>query len=223
MGETLPANEVLWDPATAPTSNPSSSSTTEDEASDTEGEAQLDELGQCIHTATFDSKPGAQRCLSALEEGEETSGGAEEGGDTPQSANSAASYAYDMTASNTNSNNHSTAESCAESCAKSPGIFSLEELPEEAKDPSLIQELTMPPPQQQAASADSLLVSNPEEQQYMLCGTLETELGDTGDLKPLDPALFVAPQQPGEGPRVTQPPYYSTVCENTENSLTGNV
>ncbi|KAM9490931.1 uncharacterized protein ACWYII_003387 isoform 1-T1 [Salvelinus alpinus] len=217
VAETLPANEVPGDPATSPTSNPSSSSTTEDEASDTEGEAQLDELGQGIHTAAFDSKPGAQRSLSALEEGEETSGGTDEGGDTPQSANSAASYAYDMTASNTNSNNHSTAESCA----KSPGIFSLEELPEEAKDPSLIQELTMPPPQQQAASADSLLVSNPEEQQYMLCGTLETELGDMGDLKPLDPVLFVAPQQPGEGPRVTQPPYYSTVCENTENSLTG--
>nr|XP_046186965.1 dual specificity protein kinase splA-like [Oncorhynchus gorbuscha] len=215
VAETLPANEVPGDPATAPTSNPSSSSTTEDEASDTEGEAQLDELGQGIHNATFDHKPGAQRCLSALEEGEETSGGAEEGGNTPQSASSAASYAYDMTASN--SSNHSTAESCA----KSPGIFSLEELPEEAKDQSLIQELTLPPPQQQAASADSLLVSNPEEQQYMLCGTLETELGDTGDLKPLDPALFVAPQQPGEGPRVTQPPYYSTVCENTENSLTG--
>ncbi|XP_038835256.1 mucin-5AC-like [Salvelinus namaycush] len=216
VAETLPANEVPGDPAISPTSNPSSSSTTEDEASDTEGEAQLYELGQGIHTAAFDSKPGAQRCLSALEEGEETSGGTDEGGDTPQSANSAASYAYDMTASNTNSNNHSTAESCA----KSPGIFSLEELPEEAKDPSLIQELTMPPPQQ-AASADSLLVSNPEEQQYMLCGTLETELGDMGDLKPLDPVLFVAPQQPGEGPRVTQPPYYSTVCENTENSLTG--
>ncbi|XP_064821128.1 mucin-2-like [Oncorhynchus masou masou] len=208
--ETLPADEVPGDPATAPTSNPSSS-TTEDEASDTEGEAQL---GQDIHN---DSKPGAQRCLSALEEGEETSGGAEEGGDTPQSANSAASYAYDMTASN--SNTHSTAESCA----KSPGIFSLEELPEEAKDPSLIQELTLPPSQQQAASADSLLVSNPEEQQYMLCGTLEAELGDTGDLKPLDPTLFAAPQQFGEGPRVTQPPYYSTICENTENSLTGNV
>ncbi|XP_021412900.2 treacle protein [Oncorhynchus mykiss] len=211
VAETLPANEVPGDPATAPTSNPSSSSTTEDEASDTEGEAQLDELGQGIHNATFDRKPGAQRCLSALEEGEETSGGAEEGGDTPQSVNSVASYAYDMTASN--SSNHSTAESCA----KSPGIFSLEELPEEAKE----LELTLPPPQQQAASADSLLVSNPEEQQYMLCGTLETELGDTGDLKPLDPALFEAPQQPGEGPRVTQPPYYSTVCENTENSLTG--
>ncbi|CDQ75993.1 unnamed protein product [Oncorhynchus mykiss] len=210
VAETLPANEVPGDPATAPTSNPSSSSTTEDEASDTEGEAQLDELGQGIHNATFDRKPGAQRCLSALEEGEETSGGAEEGGDTPQSVNSVASYAYDMTASN--SSNHSTAESCA----KSPGIFSLEELPEEAKE----LELTLPPPQQQAASADSLLVSNPEEQQYMLCGTLETELGDTGDLKPLDPVLFEAPQQPGEGPRVTQPPYYSTVCENTENSLT---
>ncbi|XP_052383563.1 uncharacterized protein LOC127932292 [Oncorhynchus keta] len=201
--ETLPADEVPGDP-TAPTSNPSSS-TTEDEASDTEGEAQL---GQDILS---DSKPGAQRCLSALEEGEETSGGAEEGGDTPQSANSAASYAYDMTASN----------STAESCAKSPGIFSLEELPEEAKDPSLIQELTLPPSQQQAASADSLLVSNPEEQQYMLCGTLEAELGDTGDLKPLDPTLFAAPQQFGEGPHVTQPPYYSTICENTENSLTG--
>ncbi|XP_064805137.1 mucin-2-like isoform X2 [Oncorhynchus masou masou] len=194
VAETLPANEVPGDPATALTSNPSSSSTTEDEASDTEGEAQLDELCQGIHNTTFDRRPGAQRCLSALEEGEETSGGAEEGGDTPQSANSVASYAYDMTASN--SSNHSTAESCS----KSPGIFSLEELPEEAKDPSLIQELTLPPPQQQAASANSLLVSNPEEQQYMLCGTLETELGDTGELKPLDPALFVAPQQPGEGP-----------------------
>ncbi|XP_028978043.2 titin isoform X6 [Esox lucius] len=201
-----------------PSSNPSSSSTTEDEASDTEGEAQLDEAveDQGIDNAAFiDNRPCAQRCLSALEEGEETGVVGEGGGETPQSANSVASYAFDMTASN--SNGHSTAESCA----KSPGIFSLEELPEEAKDQSVIQELTLPPSQQQPAPADPLLASNPEEQQYMLCGKVDAELGDTNDLKPLDAALFVAPQLSGEGPCDTQPPYYSIICDNTENSAAG--
>ncbi|KAL1006096.1 hypothetical protein UPYG_G00067830 [Umbra pygmaea] len=204
-------------PAIASTFNPSSSSTTEDEASDTEGEAQLDELvgGQGIDNAAFDNQSGAQRCLSALVEGEETCGVGEDGGETPQSANSAASYAFDMTASNTNG--HSTTESCA----KSPGIYSLEELPEEAKDPSLNQELTLAYPQQEPVSVDPLLASNPEEQQYMLCGKVSVELGDTNNLKPLDPALFVVPQNPGDGPCDTQPPYYSIICEKTDNSATG--
>ena len=98
--ETLPADEVLGGPATAPTSNPSSSSTSEDEASDTEGEAQLDEPMEDsgIVNAAFEAKPAAaQRCLSALEEGEEAIG-EEWGGDTPHSANSAASYGFDATA-----------------------------------------------------------------------------------------------------------------------------
>lgn len=130
--ETLPADEVLGaGPPTAPASAPSSPSTSGDEASDTEGEMQINEP---------DSPP---RSLAALREDEEAGeepraeGEEDGGGTTPQSANSVASYGFDCPSSN--------ALSTAESCGKSPGIFSLEEqLSEEAKDPSLIQELTQP-------------------------------------------------------------------------------
>ncbi|KAJ7983934.1 hypothetical protein DPEC_G00368980 [Dallia pectoralis] len=215
-----PADDNPRGPTVACVSDSSSSSTTEDEASDMEGEAQLDEPveDQGIDNAAFiGNRPAAQRSLSALEEGEETCMVVGEGGlETPHSADSVASYAFDMTASNSNS--HSTADGCP----KSPGIFSLEELPKEDKDQSVIQELTLPSPQLQPGSAEPL-VSSSGEQHYMHCGDVDAELGDRNDVKPLDTVLFVAPQHPGGGPCDTQPPYYSIICDNTENSPSGNV
>ncbi|KAJ8002123.1 hypothetical protein DPEC_G00176560 [Dallia pectoralis] len=216
--ETPPADDNPRGPTVACVSDSSSSSTTEDEASDMEGEAQLDEPveDQGIDNAAFiGNRPAAQRSLSALEEGEETCMVVGEGGlETPHSADSVASYAFDMTASNSNS--HSTADGCP----KSPGIFSLEELPKEDKDQSVIQELTLPSPQLQPGSAEPL-VSSSGEQHYMHCGDVDAELGDRNDVKPLDTVLFVAPQHPGGGPCDTQPPYYSIICDNTENSPSG--
>ncbi|KAM9363660.1 uncharacterized protein prr36a [Symphorus nematophorus] len=201
--ETLPADEILGGPATAPISNPSSSSVTEDEASDTEGEAQLDdslETPAIVHM-TFDTQPTAQRCLSTVEEGEEAEveGGAGED-TTPPSATSLASYGFDTMTTASNSN----AQSTGESCIKSPGVFSLEELPEEAKEP-------------QPCLA---------EQQYIECGKQEAESAEhvreeaLGPEEALDPSS--APlQQAEENPDDIQPPYYSAICEKTENSFAG--
>ncbi|KAJ8378535.1 hypothetical protein AAFF_G00239180 [Aldrovandia affinis] len=231
--ETLPADEVPGGPATAPVSAPSSPSSSGDEASDTEGEMQINEPdGRGIDNMAFDGKPGGQS-LPALEEREGEADG-EEGGDTPQSANSVASYAFDCTTSNSNA--HSTAESCG----KSPGIFSLEnedQLPDEAKDPSLIKELTLPA----AANVDAddlapgapvhLLPlgraeearSNPDEQQYMLCGKTGAELMDqsaAGGPLPQDAGLLPLSSHTGDAPD-TQPPYYSAICEKTDTVLSG--
>uniref|UniRef100_A0A8D0AS80 Flocculation protein FLO11-like n=1 Tax=Sander lucioperca TaxID=283035 RepID=A0A8D0AS80_SANLU len=209
--ETLPADEVLGGPATVPTSNPSSTSVTEDEASDTEGEAQLEdslESPLVIHM-TFDNQPPAQRCLSTVEEGEEadTEGGAGED-TTPPSATSLASYGFDTMTTASNSN----AQSTGESCIKSPGIFSLEELPEEAKEPCLI-----PQPHTQPCLT---------EQQYIECGKQEAESAEhvgeevPGPEEALDPSSTLSTlQQPEENPDDIQPPYYSTICEKTENSF----
>ncbi|XP_018617621.2 nucleolar protein dao-5 [Scleropages formosus] len=218
--ETLPADEVLGGPHTAATSAPSSPSISGDEASDTEGEMLI-------------SDPDAlgSKNLPALEEHEEVGqlhyGEAEEDGDTPQSANSVASYGFDCTTSNSNA--HST---------QSPGIFSLEnedQLPEEAKDATLIKELTLPTATaspQLDAPVDLLplelsgeTLPNPEEQQYMQCGKQETELPD---LTPVggaaSPEVGKAPsaQQAAEGSDV-QPPYYSAICEKTDSVSAGNV
>ncbi|XP_034750267.1 mucin-5AC [Etheostoma cragini] len=210
--ETLPADEVLGGPATAPTSNPSSTSVTEDEASDTEGEAQLEdslESPLVIHT-TFDSQPSTQRCLSTVEEGEEADmeGGAGED-TTPPSATSLASYGFDTMTTASNSN----AQSTGESCIKSPGIFSLEELPEEAKEPCLIPQPHTPP--------------RLTEQQYIECGKQEAESAEhvgeevPGPEEALDPSSTLSTvQQPEENPDDIQPPYYS-ICEKTENSFAG--
>lgn len=216
--ETLPADEVLGGPATAPTSNPSSSSATEDEASDTEGEAQLEDSleSPLVSHVTFDCQPAAQRCLSTVEEGEEAevevleSGGGED--TTPPSATSLASYGFDTITTASTSN----AQSAGESCIKSPGIFSLEELPEEPKEAGVIPELNVQP-----------CLS---EQQYIECGSQESEsaehvreeeAGLQEAPKPLSSAS--APQQAEENPDDSQPPYYSAICEKTENSFTGNV
>ncbi|KAG9350493.1 hypothetical protein JZ751_026859 [Albula glossodonta] len=231
--ETLPADEVLGGPPTAPASAPSSPSTSGDEASDTEGEMQINEpdadMGG-IDNMAFDNvaKTTAAKNLPALEEaGEGDVEGEEEGGDTPQSANSVASYGFDCTTTTSNSNAHSTAESCG----KSPGIFSLEnedQLPEEAKDPSLIKELTLPA----AANADAPTVDllplgpaepNPDEQQYMLCGKLGAELPDhSAAVEALPQEMGLPLSSDGDGPDV-QPPYYSAICEKTDNVLSGNV
>uniref|UniRef100_A0A3B4WS53 BTB/POZ domain-containing protein n=1 Tax=Seriola lalandi dorsalis TaxID=1841481 RepID=A0A3B4WS53_SERLL len=210
--ETLPADEVLGGPATAPTSNPSSSSVTEDEASDTEGEAQLDDSleNPAVGHITFDSQPSAQHCLSTVEEGEEAD--MEEAGagedTTPPSATSLASYGFDTITTASNSN----AQSTGESCIKSPGIFSLEELPEEAKEPCLIpQSLTQP-----------CLA----EQQYIECGKQGAESAELvheeapGSEEDPSSTLYTL-QQPEENPDDIQPPYYSAICEKTENSFAG--
>ena len=214
--ETLPADEVLGGPATAPTSNPSSStSVTEDEASDTEGEAQLDDSleAPAISHITFDSQPAAQRLLSTVEEGEEADmeelHGVAGEDTTPPSATSLASYGFDTMTTASNSN----AQSTGESCIKSPGIFSLEELPEEAKEPCLITQ-----PHTQPCLA---------EQQYIDCGKQEEENVREEVLGPdeaLDPSSTPSPfQQTEENPDDIQPPYYSAICEKTENSFAGNV
>ncbi|XP_044201733.1 nascent polypeptide-associated complex subunit alpha, muscle-specific form isoform X2 [Thunnus albacares] len=212
--ETLPADEVLGGPATAPTSNPSSSSVTEDEASDTEGEAQLDDSleSPAVTHITFDSQPASQRCLSTVEEGEEADmvEGVVCEDTTPPSATSLASYGFDTMTTASSSN----AQSTGESCIKSPGIFSLEELPEEAKDPCLI-----PQPLSQPCLA---------EQQYIECGKQEAESAEhageevPGSEEAPDPSAALSTlQQPEENPDDMQPPYYSAICEKTENSFAG--
>lgn len=235
--ETLPADEVLGTgPPTAPASAPSSPSTSGDEASDTEGEMQINDPSapaMMDESAGFES-PTATSSLPALEEDEEAGdaavGDGEEdgGGATPQSANSVASYGFDCTTSNSN------AHSMAESCGKSPGIFSLEneeQLPEEAKDPSLIKELTLPSAAAAAQTEDLLgrhvdlmplghaggNQPSLDEHHYMLGGKIAAEAVD-----PLDPSHPIGGLESGESSD-SQPPYYSTICDKTDSFLAGNV
>ncbi|KAG5279765.1 hypothetical protein AALO_G00081350 [Alosa alosa] len=235
--ETLPADEVLGGPPTAPASAPSSASTSGDEASDTEGEMQIndpDAPAEDDHMVAFDSPPPTRNLPMLAEDEEATEAqigdGAEEDGGTPQSANSVASYGFDCTS---NSNAHSTAESCG----KSPGIFSLEnedQMTEEAKDPSLIKELTLP--SSAAAQAEDLLggpvdllpLGQPgeshvdlNEHQYMLCGKTGADLHPEADPLEADARHSSSPL-PGDGSD-GQPPYYSTICDKTDNFLAGNV
>ncbi|KAM9856972.1 uncharacterized protein prr36a [Aulostomus maculatus] len=210
--ETLPSDIILGDGGTVPTSNPSSSSVTEDEASDTEGEAQLDDSLEppAVSNITFDSQPPAQRCLSTVEEGEEAETGDAEAAvtdeATPPSATSLASYGFDTVTTASNSN----AQSTGETCIKSPGIFSLEELPEEAKELGLPQHYTQ---------------SCPAEQQYIECGKQEVESIEHGKEEVLGSEeardSSAALQQSEENPDDIQPPYYSAICEKTENSFAG--
>ncbi|XP_041832891.1 cell surface glycoprotein 1 [Melanotaenia boesemani] len=238
--ETLPADEVLGTgPPTAPASAPSSSSTSGDEASDTEGEMQINDPEAPVEMdderVGFESPPPSCS-LPALEEDEEAvdtaAGEGEEdgGGATPQSANSVASYGFDCTTSNSN------AHSMAESCGKSPGIFSLEneeQLPEEAKDPSLIKELTLP--SAAAAQAEDLLGSpvdlmplghaednfpSLDDHHYLFGGKMAAEHLEEGD--PLEPSQHLGVQESGD-PGDSQPPYYSTICDKTDSFLEGNV
>uniref|UniRef100_A0A1A8G6I6 Si:ch211-214c7.4 n=1 Tax=Nothobranchius korthausae TaxID=1143690 RepID=A0A1A8G6I6_9TELE len=207
--ETLPADEVLEGPATAPTSNPSSSSVTEDEASDMEGEAQLEPSEDpIILNQTFDGLPPPQRSLSTVEEREEAEMEEVEGGAgdeaTPPSATSLASYGLDSITTASSSN----AQSTGESCIKSPGIFSLEELSQEAKEPGFTQQCDT-------------------EQLYIECEKQEkvdAEQKVSTSEEVFGPSSAVSDvQQPEEIPDDIQPPYYSALCEKAEESFAGNV
>ncbi|XP_031150984.1 nucleolar protein dao-5 isoform X2 [Sander lucioperca] len=233
--ETLPADEVPGNgPPTAPASAPSSASTSGDEASDTEGEMQIndpDAPTMLDKSAGFESPPPTCS-LPALEEDEEATdapagyGEEDGGGTTPQSANSVASYGFDCTTSNSN------AHSMAESCGKSPGIFSLEneeQLPDEAKDPSLIKELTLPSAAT-AAQAEDLLgrpvdlmpLGHPgDEHHYMFEGKMASA-DHLEDVDPLEPSHRLVGVESGE-PGDSQQPYYSTICDKTDSFLAGNV
>uniref|UniRef100_A0A3B3H4M2 BTB/POZ domain-containing protein n=1 Tax=Oryzias latipes TaxID=8090 RepID=A0A3B3H4M2_ORYLA len=232
--ETLPADEVPGTgPPTAPASDPSSPSTSGDEASDTEGEIQINDPETPIKMdagVEFES-PSPTCGLPALEEeaGNTAAGEGEEdgGGTTPQSANSVASYGFDCTTSNSN------AHSMAESCGKSPGIFSLEneeQLPEEAKDPSLIKELTLPsaaaarPEDLLGGAVDLMPLSHTEdpypsldERHYLLGGKLVAEHVEG----PQEPGQHTRNQE-AEDPGDFQPPYFSTVCDKTDSFLEGD-
>ncbi|XP_062865710.1 uncharacterized protein prr36a isoform X2 [Trichomycterus rosablanca] len=219
--ETLPADDKIACLTTAQTSVPSSPLlTTGDKASDTEGEMPISKPN--IETGStgngcLNSKEDIHH-LSASGECEEACVELEGGGgsDTPQSATSGASYGF-------NSNAHSSTESCT----KSPGIFSLEneeQLPDEAKDPSLIKELTL-------ASTDDVLdpVQQSEnqlntEQQYMLCGKVSDELPESSILGAALPAetglnsIFSSQHQ--EDWDLDAPhPYFSTISDKTDTSL----
>ncbi|XP_060945962.1 proteoglycan 4 [Limanda limanda] len=236
--ETLPADEVLGTgPPTAPASAPSSPSTSGDEASDTEGEMQINDPDAPMmmdDSAGFES-PTPNCNLPALDEDEEAAaaGDGEEdgGGATPQSAHSVASYGFDCTTSNSN------AHSMAESCGKSPGIFSLEneeQLDEEAKDPSFIKELTLPSAAATAYGDDLLgrpvdlmplglpggMAPSLDEHHYMLGGKVAAD--HLGEVDPLGSGLHFGAQEPGDTDD-SQPPYYSTICDKTDSFLAGNV
>uniref|UniRef100_A0A1A8MS15 Si:ch211-214c7.4 n=1 Tax=Nothobranchius pienaari TaxID=704102 RepID=A0A1A8MS15_9TELE len=207
--ETLPADEVLEGPATAPTSNPSSSSVTEDEASDMEGEAQLDPSeDQIILSQTFDGLLPPQRSLSTVEEREEAEMEEVEGGAgdkaTPPSATSLASYGLDSITTASSSN----AQSTGESCIKSPGIFSLEELSQEAKEPGFTQQ----------CDTGQLYIECEKQEK------VDAEQKVSTSEEVFDPSSAVSSvQQPEEIPDDIQPPYYSALCEKAEESFAGNV
>ncbi len=222
--DTLPADDLLGGPATAP----SPSSATEDEASDTEGDMQISDPQ--AGTGNAYGKAPAGRNLSALEECEEMGGENGGGSETPQSATSAASYGFDYMTSNSN------AQSSAESCSKSPGIFSLEneeQLPDEAKDPSLLKELTLIPTTASEEKIDPIKSQHGEfqshpEQQYMLCveSSEQPEPDSVAGAAPLESGLTdPSPRQHQEEEQDldSQHPYYSTICEKTDSPLAGNV
>uniref|UniRef100_A0A673KII7 Nascent polypeptide-associated complex subunit alpha, muscle-specific form-like n=1 Tax=Sinocyclocheilus rhinocerous TaxID=307959 RepID=A0A673KII7_9TELE len=218
--ETLPA-DVLGGPATAPSSP---SSATEDEASDTEGEIQIsDPQAELSGTGNAYGTAPAGRNLSTLEECEEMGGENGGGSETPQSATSAASYGFDYMTSNSN------AQSSAESCSKSPGIFSLEneeQLPDEAKDPSLLKELTLIPTTASEEKIDPIKSQHGEfqshpEQQYMLCGE-SSELPEPDSVAgavPLESGLIDPSSRQHQEDLDSQHLYYSTICEKTDSPL----
>ncbi len=187
-------------------------------------QAELSATGNAYGTAP------AGRNLSTLEECEEMGGESGGGSETPQSATSAASYGFDYMTSNSN------AQSSAESCSKSPGIFSLEneeQLPDEAKDPALLKELTLIPTTASEEKIDPIKSQHGEfqshpEQQYMLCGE-SSELPEPDSVAgavPLESGLTDASSrqhQEEEQDLDSQHPYYSTICEKTDSPLAGNV
>ncbi|XP_061883021.1 mucin-5AC isoform X2 [Entelurus aequoreus] len=193
--QTMPADEVLRGVVTALTSNPSSSSVTEDEASDTEGEALLDDALETQQNLTIEIQPKA-RFLSTVEESEEFETARLTEDMTPPSATSLASYGFDSatTASNV--------QSTGESCIKSPGIFSLEELPEESKE--------LPHPTQSSLA----------EQQYTECNKQAVESSEEA---PTPSPARCALQPAGEKADDLHLPCFSAICEKPDTSFTGNV
>ncbi|XP_077380059.1 uncharacterized protein prr36a isoform X2 [Festucalex cinctus] len=177
---TMQADEVLRGVVNALTSNPSSSSATEEEASDTEGEALLDDALETPAvpkgSTTLEVQSPAQRILSTVEEVEEseTTGLTDNVDVTPPSASSLASYGFNSATTASN------AQSMGEGAVKSPGIFSLEELPEESKE-----------------LGDDKAQSGFATQQYE-CGELEVKGSDAEAVNIEDK------------PDDDQPPYYTT-------------
>lgn len=194
-----------------------------DEASDTEAEMQISKTN--IETGSTgngisESQQDVYR-LSALGECEEACVESEVGGDgdTPQSATSGASYGF-----------NSNVQSSTESCTKSPGIFSLEneeQLPEEAKDPSLIKELTLAPPDVLLDPVQQSETPLNTEEQYTLCGKPRDELPEASILGGAVPretgsnSVFSSQHQE-EWDLDAPQPYFSTICEKTDTSLPGN-
>lgn len=229
--ETLPADDMLAGLSTMLISALSShSSAIGDEASDTEGDMQISDPtepgstgNECFDRQVVDSMSAlVVECEVACAELDGCGGS-----DTPQSATSAASYGFEGTTSNSN------AQSTTESCIKSPGIFSLEneQFPDEAKDPSLIQELNLAPA---GAPAGADLVDQQRElqlnseQEYMLRGKVSEELPEPCSIR------ATVPNETGLGGSFSSEhqknfdldsplPYYSTTCEKTDGFLTGNV
>ncbi|XP_061767597.1 uncharacterized protein prr36a isoform X2 [Nerophis ophidion] len=191
--QTMPADEVLRGVVTALTSNPSSSSVTEDEASDTEGEALLDDALETQQNLTFESQPKA-RSLSTVEESEESETARLTGDMTPPSATSLASYGLDSATMASNM------QSTGESCIKSPGIFSLEELPEESKE--------RPHPTQSSLA----------EQQYTDCNKQAVESSEEASTP--SPARC-ALQSAGEKADDVHLPCFSAICEKPDTTFTG--
>uniref|UniRef100_A0AAV2LHP1 BTB/POZ domain-containing protein n=1 Tax=Knipowitschia caucasica TaxID=637954 RepID=A0AAV2LHP1_KNICA len=198
-----PDDTPACESSNGPASNPSSSSVTEDEASDTEGEAQLeDSLEPSIDcNVTFECMSHGQRMLSIVEEGEEPQDrGAPE--DATPSATSLVSFGLDPTTLASNSNAQST-----ESCVKSPGIFSVEELPEEARELDFTH----------------MHVASVSNQPYIECGKhpVDSEQAVESNIAIPDKVYSPSPEpQPVEQTAPLgdlQPPYYSAICEKTES------
>ncbi|XP_077461601.1 uncharacterized protein prr36a isoform X2 [Stigmatopora argus] len=196
---TMAADELLRGVVNALASNPSSSSGTEDEASDTEGEALLEDSLETTmvekHNMTVEVQSPTQRCLSTVEEVEELDSIGQSIHDaTPPSVTSLASSGLDSatTASNAQSTDHG--------CVKSPGIFSLEELQEES------MELW--------DSARAGLT----EQQYINCGKGGVDSAEEarGSEQAQTPDVL---NSAAEKPEDVHPAYYSTICEKTDNSF----
>ena len=181
----------------SPQASSCSSTEEEEEASDTEGEALLD-LG--IVNSSFDTQQLvqrlAQRCLSAVEEGEELPYA---GGAFFPPAESAFGATYSDSATPGDGFTHS------------PGIFSLEEGKEEGPCPGPLE----PRPLTQPLSP---------EQNYLQCGQQEVDEDAVHGSDVVRSSGTEARTRGDDGgDEEPQPPYYSAICEKTENCFSGNV
>lgn len=160
-------NQDREEDADAPPSNPSSSSATDDEASDMEGEAQLEDSLE-----PSELQPSTQRCLSTVDEGDEVEP-VEEAVVEDSSPDSHILSAGDV-------------------CPKSPGVFCVEGL------------------------------CAPTQQLYIQCGTQEEECAEPGHGGAPHPEDAATSVNCVKDPDDLQPPYFTAICEKTEN-FTGNV